>query len=96
MCADCHVLYERDELILKMFGFREAADKSLASLTNRPYEIMQLVLAGQPSKNIAADLHISQRTVENPRQPIMKRTGVRSLPELAKLALAADWTNHIS
>ena len=96
MCADCHVSRERDELILKMFGFREAADKRLASLTNRQYEIMQLVLAGQPSKNIAPDLHISQRTVENHRQSIMKRTGVRSLPELARLALAADWTNHIS
>jgi two-component system CheB/CheR fusion protein len=96
MCADCHVSRERDELILKMFGLCEAADKRLAGLTNRQHDIMQRVLCGHPSKNIAADLHISQRTVENHRSEIMKRTGARSLPELARLALAADWTNPIA
>ena len=96
MCAECHVSRERDELILKMFGLREAADKRLANLTDRQHDIMQRVLSGHPSKNIAADLHISQRTVENHRSEIMKRTGARSLPELARLALAADWTIPIA
>jgi two-component system CheB/CheR fusion protein len=50
---------------------------------------MEMVLAGAPSKNIAADLGISQRTVENHRAEIMKRTGAKSLPELARLAVAA-------
>ena len=52
---------------------------------------MELVLAGHPSKNIAADLNISRRTVENHRASIMKRTGSKSLPALARLALAAAW-----
>ena len=51
---------------------------------------MERVLAGQPSKNIAADLGISQRTVENHRAAIMKRTGSKSLPALARLALLAS------
>ena len=59
------------------------------SLTPRQRQIMELVLAGQPSKNIAADLGISQRTVENHRASIMKKTGSTSLPALARLALAA-------
>jgi two-component system CheB/CheR fusion protein len=50
---------------------------------------MEEVLAGHPSKNIAADLGISQRTVENHRASVMKKTGVKSLPALARLALAA-------
>jgi len=52
--------------------------------------VMERVLAGQPSKNIAADLNISQRTVENHRAAIMKRTGSKSLPALARLALLAS------
>jgi two-component system CheB/CheR fusion protein len=53
---------------------------------------MEMVLAGHPSKNIAADLGISQRTVENHRASIMKKAGVRSLPALARMALAAAGT----
>ena len=50
---------------------------------------MNLAIAGHPSKNIAADLGISQRTVENHRASIMTKTGTKSLPALARLALAA-------
>jgi two-component system, chemotaxis family, CheB/CheR fusion protein len=56
----------------------------------RQRQIMELVLAGRPSKNIAADLAISQRTVENHRAAVMKKTGSHSLSALIRLALAAD------
>ncbi len=67
----------------------EAAAAQIAGLTSRQREVMDLVLAGHPSKNIAADLGLSQRTVENHRAAIMQKTGAKSLPELARLALAA-------
>ncbi len=67
----------------------EEAAAQIAGLTPRQREIMNLVLAGHPSKNIAVDLGISQRTVENHRASIMHRTGAASLPALARLALAA-------
>jgi two-component system CheB/CheR fusion protein len=39
------------------------AANHLARLTPRQRQIMHLVLAGYPNKNIAADLGISQRTI---------------------------------
>ena len=73
----------------KLVAWRETAANHVAGLTSRQRQIMELVLAGHPSKNIAADLGISQRTVENHRAAIMKKTGSKSLPALARLALAA-------
>jgi two-component system CheB/CheR fusion protein len=73
----------------KLSAARAAAAGHLAALTPRQREIMDMVLAGHPSKNIAADLGISQRTVENHRAAIMRKTGTKSLPALARLALAA-------
>jgi FixJ family two-component response regulator len=73
----------------KRFAWSQDAARHVAGLTARQRQIMDLVLAGHPSKNIAADLGISQRTVENHRAAIMTRTGTKSLPELARLAVAA-------
>jgi two-component system CheB/CheR fusion protein len=80
--------YTRDSA--KLSVRREAAATRLAGLTARQRQIMELVLAGHPSKNIAADLGISQRTVENHRAAVMKKTGSHSLSALIRLALAAD------
>lgn len=57
----------------KLSAWREAAASRVAGLTPRQRQIMDMVLAGHPSKNIAADLGISQRTVENHRAAIMKK-----------------------
>jgi len=70
-------------------AWQAAAAGSIAGLTVRQRDVMAMVLAGHPSKNIAADLGISQRTVENHRASIMHKTGAKSLPALARLAMAA-------
>ncbi len=75
----------------KLTLWRERAAGHVASLTPRQRQVMALVVAGHPSKNIAADLGISQRTVENHRASIMHKTGSASLPALARLAFAAAW-----
>ena len=75
----------------QMIARRQDAADQLAALTGRQRQIMALVLAGHPSKNIAADLGISQRTVENHRASIMHKTGSRSLPALARLVITAAW-----
>jgi len=72
-----------------------AAIAKIALLTSRQREIMDRVLSGEASKNIAYDLGISQRTVENHRASIMAKTGTRSIPALARLAMTAENTRTV-
>jgi len=65
-----------------------SAFAKVKSLTARQREILDLIIAGTPSKNIAADLKISQRTVDNHRAAIMRKAGARSLAALIRIALA--------
>jgi two-component system CheB/CheR fusion protein len=74
----------------KKLAWRQEATHCIESLTLRQRQIMDMVLAGHPSKNIAAELGISQRTVENHRASIMNRTRSKSIPALARIALAAN------
>lgn len=86
-CVDLALDRSRDST--KLSAWQDDAATHVASLTPRQRQIMEMVLAGHPSKNIAADLGISQRTVENHRASIMSKTATKSLPALARLALAA-------
>jgi two-component system CheB/CheR fusion protein len=70
-------------------AWHEDAARRIAGLTARQRQIMEFILAGHSSKSIAADLGISQRTVEHHRAAILKKTEMKSLPALARLALAA-------
>lgn len=85
--------HEKDELARQLFALQNTAADRVAGLTPRERQVMDLVLAGHPSKNIATDLGVSQRTVENHRAAIMKKTGTKCLPALARLAVAAAWTD---
>jgi two-component system CheB/CheR fusion protein len=89
LLASIHRALEQARDSSKRSAWRQIATDHVAGLTGRQRQIMDLVLAGHPSKTIAADLGISQRTVENHRASIMKRTRSKSLPELARTALAA-------
>ena len=85
------LLREKDELIRELSAWRENAANHVAGLSPRQRQIMELVVAGQRSKEIATALGISQRTVENHRASIMKKTGTKCIAGLARLALAAAW-----
>ena len=64
--------------------------KRLASLTPREREVLDKLVAGQPNKTIAYDLGSSPRTVEVHRARVMEKMGVRSLPELVRMTIAAE------
>jgi two-component system response regulator FixJ len=59
------------------------------ALTDREREVLDLVVAGFQNKMIAHKLDISHRTVEVHRSRVLEKTGVRSLPELVHLCIAA-------
>ncbi|MBA3067554.1 MAG: response regulator [Hyphomonas sp.] len=69
---------------------RAEAIEKLAKLTPREREVLDLVLTGEPNKNIAADLGISQRTVESHRAAVMQKSGCKSLPALVRLVVRAS------
>ena len=89
LLACVHRALEQSKDATKLSSWHAEATERIATLTPQQRRIMDMVLAGDPSKNIAADLGISQRTVENHRAAIMTKTGAKSLPALARLALAA-------
>jgi len=73
----------------KRSGVRDAAAAQIAALTPRERDVMDLVVEGQPNKEIAANLSISQRTVEAHRASVMKRLGAASLPDLIRFVMRA-------
>jgi two-component system, chemotaxis family, CheB/CheR fusion protein len=73
----------------RLSAWRQTAAERIAALTARQREVMDLVAQGRPNKLIAHALGLSQRTVENHRAAVMKRTGTASIPDLIRLVMAA-------
>lgn len=61
----------------------------LQRLTPREREILDLIVAGRRNKVIAADLGISQSTVEAHRAKVMEKLEARSLSDLMRMVLLA-------
>ena len=68
---------------------RRALEVRLSPLTRRQREVLALAISGMANKAIALRLGINQRTVENHRAHIHKKTGADSLLELARQAATA-------
>jgi DNA-binding NarL/FixJ family response regulator len=56
-------------------------------LTSRENEIVQLLANGQSNKHISAQLDVSVKTVEAHRSALMRKLGIKSLPELVRYAI---------
>jgi len=63
----------------------------LGRLSDRERQVLSGVVAGLPNKSIAYDLNISPRTVEVHRASVMAKMQATSLPQLVRMALAADF-----
>lgn len=65
------------------------AARRLAALTPREHEVLELLVAGLPSKAIARTLAISPRTVDVHRGRVFDKLQAENLPELVRLVTAA-------
>lgn len=71
----------------------EAGVSDGTSLTHREREIVQLLAEGKTSKDIAAGINLSVRTVETHRRKIMNKLNVRSIAHLTKFAIRHGLTS---
>jgi len=74
-------------------GGDDAASQPLGDLTSRQLEILQLVAEGRATKQIAARLHVSTKTVDTHRHEIMTKLDLHSIAELTKFAVREGLTN---
>jgi FixJ family two-component response regulator len=65
------------------------AQERVAALTPRERDVMDLAIAGLANKEIARRLNISHRTVEIHKARILRKTGIRSVVELARIVADA-------
>ena len=62
----------------------------LEMLTARETEVLNLIVAGEPNKRIAANLGICEKTVEAHRARVMEKMQAKSLVDLIKIRMSLE------
>jgi two-component system response regulator FixJ len=66
---------------------RRADEASLAALTPREHQVLELLVAGENYKEIASRLEVSPKTVEGHRVNLLHKLGLRSVVEAVRFVL---------
>jgi two-component system response regulator FixJ len=81
---------ERDRISRAGLGQRNRIRERRDSLTPREREVLALVTSGKANKVMAADLGLSQRTIEIHRARVMEKMGASSVAELVRMMMDLD------
>jgi two-component system, LuxR family, response regulator FixJ len=81
---------ERDGQSRAVLAQHARIRERLESLTPREREVLTLMVRGKPNKVMAAELGVSQRTVEIHRARVMEKSGAGSLAQLVRMVLDAE------
>lgn len=65
----------------------EGDEGPLGRLSPRERQVLQLVVEGKSSKEIARSIHLSPKTVETYRSRLMDKLGLHDIPSLVKFAI---------
>ena len=68
---------------------QSSVEACLAQLTERERQVMDQIVAGKVSKEVAAELGISKKTVDVHRARVMRKMHVETLPELVERVLTS-------
>ena len=75
------------QIVDSISGRRKPAASPVETLTDREFEVFQLIGQGKATKELATELHVSVKTVEVHRVNIKKKLKVGSIPELIRFAV---------
>ena len=76
---------------MNIFSISESEDYNKPIfVTNRELECIQLLIKGQPAKQIARNLNISYRTVEAHFYNIKQKTGCKNRYDIIRVFLACN------
>jgi len=78
---------EQDECNRRRRARRQSVNERIATLSPGEREVLDLILEGKYNKEIAAELNLSIRTVEDRRARLMKKMQANSVAELVQLAM---------
>jgi FixJ family two-component response regulator len=86
LLAAIHSAVDRDRLARPDRAELEILRQRLASLTRRERDVLPLVISGLLNKQAAAELGISEVTLQIHRRKIMQKMGAASLADLVRFA----------
>ena len=67
-------------------------DSAFGTLSSREREVLQLLAEGKSTKETAAKLHVSVKTIESHRKQVMDKLDIHSVAELTKYAIREGLT----
>jgi DNA-binding NarL/FixJ family response regulator len=71
----------------------DSKESPIKRLSAREREVLQLVVEGKSSTEIASSLFLSPKTVETYRSRLMQKLGIKDLPSLVKFAIQHGMTS---
>lgn len=76
------VVYNRENHSYSMRG-----ETGLSSLTNRQLEVLRHLALGQSVKEVARQMHLSEKSIDSHKYRIMNKLGIHDRVELARFAI---------